>query len=93
MAAHEAAIAVLIDGLRPPQSPLPEHVALSFNELLEPYIQTNSQVPSLLVNLLDKCWEVDPNARPTMRTISKTLRHILEILKTIGEEHISTIID
>ena len=72
--AHEAAIAVLQDGLRPPRAELPPHVARSLAALLSPP-HIRSAVADLAA-LLECMWDADPTKRPSMRDVVDRLSAI-----------------
>lgn len=68
--AHEAAISVLMDNLRPPRASIPPKTADSICALLT---QASPAVASDFVTLLERAWDRDPVQRPTMREVLSTL--------------------
>ena len=68
---HEAAIAVMMENLRPPRAKLPLPVVEQLNQLLGQAVSRKCVLR--LVALLEKAWEKDPVQRPTMREMVNEL--------------------
>jgi len=42
----------------------------------------NSIIPADLIHLMKRCWNQDPNARPSTNQITDVLNHVIEIRET-----------
>ena len=77
--AHEAAFAVLQEGLRPPRARLPPHINKGLSDLLSPVHVRPAD--AALVSLMESMWATNPADRPGMREVVDTLSSIRSMIK------------
>lgn len=77
LAPHEAAIAVLLEDLRPPKAKMRPTVEHSLKTL---FSQGDQRTLTRFVALMERAWDKDPVNRPTMREIVNELTAIHDLL-------------